>query len=219
MNLDDVYYRLANPFNPKHVKWRVGSTFEHDGQKCTRPLCYVDARLVMERLDDVVGPHNWQDNFVETPKRIICHLGIRHEDEWIWKSDGAGDTNMEGEKGGLSDAFKRAAVKFGIGRYLYSIKVKTPVPLAKGKHLPYDWASTEGIRFLSMVEPHVWKSKQMKTKYYNGLKSAAADNDAGGVRELWDEMDSDQQKDIWRDLGESSGVRSTIKSLLESTGA
>jgi hypothetical protein len=37
------------------------------------------------------------------------------------KADGAGDTDVEPEKGALSDAFKRAAVRWGIGRYLYGI--------------------------------------------------------------------------------------------------
>jgi hypothetical protein len=41
---------------------------------------------------------------------------------WIWKSDGAGATDVEGEKGMLSDALKRAAVRWGVGRYLYDLK-------------------------------------------------------------------------------------------------
>jgi len=62
-----------------------------------------------------------------------------------------------------------------------------------------------------------FKSKQMKAKYYDGLKAAAAEDDALKARELWDEMDSDQQLEIWDDLRPSSRVRSTIKKLLEET--
>ena len=51
--------------------------------------------------------------------RTVCELSLKINGVWITKTDGAGDTNIEGEKGGLSDAFKRAAVKFGVGRYLY----------------------------------------------------------------------------------------------------
>jgi hypothetical protein len=40
---------------------------------------------------------------------------------WVRKSDGAGETQVEGEKGAISDALKRAAVKWGIGRYLYDL--------------------------------------------------------------------------------------------------
>jgi hypothetical protein len=46
---------------------------------------------------------------------------IRCDAEWLWKADGAGDTDVEAEKGALSDAFKRAAVRWGVGRYLYGL--------------------------------------------------------------------------------------------------
>ncbi len=56
----------------------------------------------------------------------ICTISIYDDSlkEWISKSDGAELSNYSPIKGGLSDAFKRAAVKWGIGRYLYEI---TPV--------------------------------------------------------------------------------------------
>jgi hypothetical protein len=85
-------------------------------------LAYADARDVMNRLDTVCGAHCWQDSYVESVRgRVICTISILIGDQWISKSDGAGDTAVEGEKGGISDAFKRAAVKWGIGRYLYDM--------------------------------------------------------------------------------------------------
>ena len=93
----------------------------------------------MQRLDDVVGPGRWSDEYEETPSgRIICRLGIQlsEDDEWMtYKSDGAGATGFEAEKGAISDAFKRAAVKWGIGRYLYDCKAPW-VELENGKYLP-----------------------------------------------------------------------------------
>lgn len=83
-------------------------------------LAYLDARDVMDRLDNVCGPANWQDRYSHAGQKTCCEIGIRINGEWIWKSDGAGDTDMEGSKGAFSDAFKRAAVRWGIGRYLYS---------------------------------------------------------------------------------------------------
>ena len=50
-----------------------------------------------------------------------CELSVRINGEWITKSDSAGETDVEGIKGQSSDAFKRAAVKFRIGRYLYDL--------------------------------------------------------------------------------------------------
>jgi hypothetical protein len=110
--------KLTKPFNDEDVFWRIDRSF---GQ-WARVLCYLDARAVMDRLDAAVGPGNWQDKYFETPNgKNMCELSIKVDGEWVTKSDGAGNTNIEGDKGGISDAFKRAAVKWGIGRHLYSL--------------------------------------------------------------------------------------------------
>lgn len=118
MSMD--FAALAAPFDPAAIHWRA-QTLTKSGDKALA-LAYLDARDVMNRLDEVCGPANWQDKYEETAKgRVVCSIGIRVGDDWIWKADGAGDTAVEGEKGGISDAFKRAAVKWGIGRYLYAL--------------------------------------------------------------------------------------------------
>lgn len=150
----DVFQQLAAPFSPDAVSWRAQSV-TRDGSKAMA-LAYIDARDVMERLDSVVGPANWQDTYAETPKgRLICTLSLRIEGEWISKSDGAGDTDVEGDKGAISDALKRAAVKWGIGRYLYDIKA----PWAdcesyekNGKKMWKAWTPT-GLRKLQQFLP------------------------------------------------------------------
>lgn len=126
------FEKLAAPFPPERTSWRVGSTNRKSQQrqngqnaKATKglPLCYIDARDVMERLDDVCGPAGWQCKYSHATGKTVCDIGIYVGDgEWVWKADGAGDTDHEAEKGALSDAFKRAAVRWGIGRYLYGIK-------------------------------------------------------------------------------------------------
>lgn len=115
MNLTD----LANPFPPDRVSWRVGSTT--GDKKRGMALAYIDARDVMERLDEVCGIGGWQNAYPHANGKTVCAIGIKIGDEWIWKADGAGDTDVEKEKGALSDAFKRAAVRWGIGRYLYDL--------------------------------------------------------------------------------------------------
>lgn len=116
MNINE----LRKPFPPAAVSWRVGST---NGDKTKgMALAYIDARDVQDRFDEVCGPENWQCRFpLSDGKRVICEIGVRIDGEWIWKADGAGDTDVEGEKGAISDAFKRAAVKWGVGRYLYDL--------------------------------------------------------------------------------------------------
>lgn len=129
VSIDDLS-GLSLPFPDSAISWRVGST--NIDKKTGQPrngkpaagiaLAYIDARDVMNRLDAVCGPANWSDTHVETEKgRIICTLSIRIGGEWIAKSDGAGDSDVESEKGAISDALKRAAVKWGIGRYLYEM--------------------------------------------------------------------------------------------------
>lgn len=114
--------RLASPFAPDRVSWRVGSTTERDGKTKGMALAYVDARDIMDRLDEVVGPSNWQDKYRREHETTICSLSLRVDGEWITKEDGSGDTDVEAEKGALSKALVRAAVKWRIGRYLYDLK-------------------------------------------------------------------------------------------------
>jgi hypothetical protein len=109
----DVLAMLKLPFGKSELKWRQG----RGGMQ----LAYIDARCAMKRLDDVMGIDGWQDSYKSLDGRTVCELSLKINGVWITKTDGAGDTNIEGEKGGLSDAFKRAAVKFGVGRYLYYV--------------------------------------------------------------------------------------------------
>lgn len=116
MNLSDLH----KPFPPEAVSWRVGSTTKNKSKGLA--LAYIDARDVMKRIDEVCGAHGWQDRYEFHGTRTICYLSIRIGDEWITKADGAGDSDVEAEKGSISDAFKRAAVKWGVGRYLYDLE-------------------------------------------------------------------------------------------------
>lgn len=111
---------LAAPFAPNQIEWRVGSTTQD--KKKGMALAYLTARDVMDRLDEVCGAANWQDRYEFHGSRTICYLSIRLGDEWVTKADGAGDSDVEAEKGAISDALKRCAVKWGIGRYLYDVK-------------------------------------------------------------------------------------------------
>lgn len=113
--------KLAEPFPGDVVKWRAqGKPFQRSGVWCARVVCYIDARIVIDRLNEVCGL-NWQKKTTETAKgRVLCSIGITLENgREVWRDDGAGDTDIEGEKGAISDALKRAAVNFGVGAYLY----------------------------------------------------------------------------------------------------
>lgn len=109
---------LAAPFSPAAISWRVGAKSKNNESGLA--LAYIDARDVMERLDEICTPGGWQCRYSHANAKTVCDIGIKCDDEWVWKANGAGDTDVEGEKGALSDALKRAAVVWGIGRYLYS---------------------------------------------------------------------------------------------------
>jgi hypothetical protein len=116
----NIFSELSKPFDQSDIEWRAGAT----NQDKTRALAlaYITSRAVMDRLDEVVGPENWRDEYKPGPDGgLICGLSLRLEDEWITKWDGAENTLVEEVKGGLSGAYKRAAVKWGIGRYLYKL--------------------------------------------------------------------------------------------------
>lgn len=118
------FKKLAAPFPPEEVSWRVGSTTKDKLKGMA--LAYLDARAVMDRLDAVCGPTGWQCRYSHANSKTVCDIGISENayaehPVWIWKADGAGDSDIEAEKGALSDAFKRAAVRWGIGRYLYNL--------------------------------------------------------------------------------------------------
>lgn len=117
--MSEIIDRLRTPFPPERISWRVGSTTKD--KKRGMALAFIDARDVMERLDEVVGPENWQNTYPHANGKTVCRIEIRLNGEWVGKEDGAGDTDFEAEKGALSDAFKRAAVRWGIGRYLYDV--------------------------------------------------------------------------------------------------
>ena len=120
-NLKDLFARLAAPFHPQDLEWRTGAA--NADKTRALALAYITSRAVMDRLDEVVGPQNWKDEYAPGPDGgVICGLSLRIESEWITKWDGADNTDVEAIKGGLSDAFKRAGYKWGIGRYLYKLE-------------------------------------------------------------------------------------------------
>src|SRR3546814_12020135 len=109
------YTALSKPFPPSAVSWRSQSLTK-DGTKALA-LAYIYARDVMRRLDDGCGPAGWPDSYAETGRgRLICTISILCSDQWISKSDGAGDPAVEGEKGAISAALKRKQEKRRVGK-------------------------------------------------------------------------------------------------------
>jgi len=154
---------LSAEFPRDAISWRSQS-MTADGSKALA-LAYIDARDVMRRLDDVCGPENWQCRYPHAGSKTICEIGIKLGDEWVWKANGAGDTDIEAEKGAISDAFKRAAVLWGVGRYLYD--------------LPAPWVPCESTEYNGKKQWKRWTDDPWK--FVKGQPSAPKNDDARTV--------------------------------------
>lgn len=127
---------LSAPFPPEDVEWFIGATTKDKTRGLAIP--FITNRAVMDRLDSVCGITGWRNEYKNLGDRDIigadgqlmarkssqlCGISIWSSDrkEWITKWDGAEESDIEAIKGSLSSAMKRAAVQFGIGRYLYKL--------------------------------------------------------------------------------------------------
>lgn len=125
------------------ARWRIQQFSKNKPQAVC--VAYIDARDAMRLLDEVVGPENWADDYKMVGDTRFCGVGIRIPTnidglgEWVWKWDTGTETSFEAEKGEVSDSFKRACVKWGIGRFLYEIDVQYVATneVKKEKNVPY----------------------------------------------------------------------------------
>lgn len=121
-----IQRELARPFAPEDLEWRLQKTLEDKLRGIAVP--YVTNRAIQARLDDVVGPDSWYNEYKPWHRAgqkdsQLCGISIYFPERgFITKWDGAEDSDIEPVKGGLSDSMKRAAVQWGIGgRVLYSM--------------------------------------------------------------------------------------------------
>jgi hypothetical protein len=116
---------LAKPFSGAEVKFKPGAV---SGNKALA-MPYVDARVIQDRLDEVLGVDGWMDDYeCRESGSVICRLRCKLASEWITKVDVGSPSEQPDDgdklKAAFSDALKRAAVKFGVGRYLYREKAQ-----------------------------------------------------------------------------------------------
>ena len=125
--IDDALPLLRRPFSPSAVRAKVQHQDRSKPPSWGQVVRYIDARLVAERLNLVAGgrwsyEHAPLDPALRPPSRdgeqlplyVVCSLTV------------LGQTHTDvGEgrdpKAAFSDALKRAAVPFGIGRSIYAI--------------------------------------------------------------------------------------------------
>lgn len=228
--VEEIFAALREPFPPQDIQWRIGQKSK-DGKKAM-VLPYVTNRAIMERLDQVVGVGNWYPEFRPVDAGgehgMICRLSILldHPDGMgkyaLTREDGASNTKIEPIKGGISDSMKRAAVQFGIGRYLYNLS-ESWVPLGdynrfEPPRLPL-WALPKGFAgqqtqvqsnstplHNSNEEPQQDDTPRFtKGKYAN--KAISEINDINYLRWVVEQssFDEDTKKHSQKRLGELNG--------------
>lgn len=125
--------KLKEPFKQDEIEWRLSQSGESNRKIWAHCLAYISARAIMDRLDQVCGPENWQVTYVFIEKAgVICNLSIQCGSQWITKQDGAEMTDIEAFKGGISSALKRAGSAWGVGRYLYGLETGFAAVVEKG---------------------------------------------------------------------------------------
>jgi hypothetical protein len=152
--------KLNTPLSIEEIDFRIQSI--NNGGYATI-LAYKDARVDMQRLDDVYGAELWQKKYEVVGGNLFCSVGIYSVDlkQWVWKQDVGTESNTEKEKGQASDAFKRACFNLGIGRELYDY------PMISVKLFPDEFQEVNGRKKQSWglkLKEWRWNSKFEKGK-------------------------------------------------------
>lgn len=152
--MSDLLKKLREPFRKEELEFRVGAT--NNDKSMGLALAYVQARAIQNRLDELFGVDGWTVSYKEISAGFICSLSIKINDRWVTKEDGAGMTEYESVKGGISNSFKRVASSgFGIGRYLYNAK-KNWYPIRQ-----------QGKGYIFTETPVLELNNEIESKYNN----------------------------------------------------
>lgn len=206
------------PLEASDVEVRVAQVSE----KGCSLLLYKDARCDMRLLDEAVGADNWECEYEQIGGVLYCRVGIysaeRHDT--VWKQDCGVRSNMEGEKGEASDAFKRACFKWGIGRELYTApfiwlkpeqcNIKTG---KNGKLACYDRFSvvSMGVEEGRIVELSIRNDSTGRVVFPAGSRTSSHGEDkpapksqqvASGGETKPPNDDGEKKRRLWHDIGE-----------------
>lgn len=205
------YNDLSRPLEISDVDFRVQSI--NNGGYATI-LAYKDARVDMNRLDEVLSPLGWQRDYKLIDGKLFCGVGIYHKEssQWIWKWDVGTESNTEAQKGQASDAFKRACFNLGIGRELYDY------PIITVKLLDKEWTK-EGGRARQTYDLKIKDWRWYSEFTDNKLSFLAAKDENGNVRFKWGQMKPKTEEPTFKPASGGGTDQEEIKEepLLQST--
>lgn len=121
--MTNIMESLQAEFPVEQLGWKIINTFESHGRFFAFVAPFVDARAIQDRFDEVFGIDNWQVSYEKWGEKATkCTISVFLNERWISKEDGSEESDYSSVKGGFSNSLKRAAVLWGVGRYLYNIK-------------------------------------------------------------------------------------------------
>lgn len=194
-DVKEMLRKLAAPFPESAVKWRSALCgLNGKGEPFALVVPYVDARAIQDRLDQVVGAENWMAEYRQGANNgTMCKLSLRINGQFVSKEDGADLSEIEPIKGGISNSFRRAAVVWAIGRYLYKLNQMYGIVSENGEYkaaakdrktgqwINFRWSPPQLPAFavpesnLTMLNgAKTTHGKQVPTKLNNGAKAAGA---------------------------------------------
>jgi len=187
----DNLEKLKKPFEDSELEWKPQSVGVKNDKPWAMILCYVQARAIQNRLDEVFGPMNWKDEYRFEQNGVICRLSVycSEKKEWIAKENGSPETDIESFKGGISGAFKRVASSgYGIGRYLYELDI-TFADCSMTKQKGYKQAKTKDGKYFYWKVPTSIDITQQKPREKNEWEKKLleqANNDESVLAEISD---------------------------------
>lgn len=199
--MKELMKKLAEPFPEEDIEWRIGrSGKKQDGNVWATALAYVTNRAIQNRLDEVFGMFGWKNEYREWKKDSqLCRISVWDEEkkEWIHKEDGADDTSFESTKGGLSDSMKRAAVHWGIGRYLYDLTEDyVEVSLTKNPGWKYQAANDKKSVPAFYWQPPALPAFALPDRSEEIKKQLLDSNDLDAVTILWNSITKKEQAQL-----------------------
>lgn len=151
--IKEIMRQLEEPFHPDLISWKPQITSYKDPENPkAKGAAYADQRAYTDRLNEVVGPHGWTRAYrihsvqgVDKEVRAgaerkiltgqakvfvvasvsIVGIGTHEATGESWVDDDNACTSAEAQ------AFKRACVCFGLGRYLYDLPETDWLPIDK----------------------------------------------------------------------------------------
>lgn len=190
MEHKELMSQLSAKFDPQDIEWRVQSAgLSNNGKPWAMVIPYITNRAIMQRLDDVV-PGMWKDEYKPSPCNTgyICGISILIGGEWITRWDGAAfesNGGIDAVKSTLSNSEKRAAVKWGIGRYLYQLEAAFAncVVVDNRSQTPEGWTFQSSSKGAKVQYKMAWQPptlpdwampKEDSSQYLMALKNASS---------------------------------------------